>query len=138
MPIDVQLAVDSPGPDEAELCRAAEAVLAHMNDSVETGGFVEASSGLLLLFAAGAIVGPLIASTVMRFVGPEGLFFHTSAVHVLMAAFAVYRMRKHARPPEDQREPFVDSIRVAQTVATIDPLAKPEQNESAERERSAP
>ncbi len=106
---------------------------AHMNDSVESGGFVEASSGLLLLYGAGAIVGPLLASTAIRFVGPEGLFIHTAVVHVLMAVFAVYRMRQHRRPPEEDREPFVDSIRLAQTVATIDPLARTEDDEISER-----
>ena len=106
---------------------------AHMNDSVESGGFVEASSGLLLLYGAGAVLGPLVASTAMRFIGPEGLFIHTAAVHVLMAVFAVYRMRQHRRPPEEEREPFMDSIRVAQTVATIDPLAKSKDGENPER-----
>ena len=106
---------------------------AHMNDSVESGGFVEASSGLLLLYGAGAVLGPLVASTAMRFIGPEGLFIHTAAVHVLMAVFAVYRMRQHRRPPEEEREPFLDSIRIAQTVATIDPLAKSKDGENPAR-----
>ncbi len=111
---------------------------AHMNDSVQTGGFVEASSGLLLLYAAGAIVGPMFASAAMRLTGPEGLFFYTSAVHVLMAMFAVYRMRQRARPSEEEREPFVDSIRVAQTVATIDPLAKPGDDGISDQRSSSP
>ncbi len=106
---------------------------AHMNDSVESGGFVEATSGLLLLYAAGAVVGPLLGSAAMRLMGPGGLFIYTAAVHVVMAVFAVYRMRQRGRPPEEEREPFADSIRVAQTVATIDPLAKSGDDENPER-----
>ncbi len=94
---------------------------AHMNDSVEAGGFVEASSGLLLLYAAGAVAGPLIASTMMRLIGPNGLFLFTTLVHSLMALFALYRIRQHARPREADREPFSDSARIALTVAPIDP-----------------
>lgn len=95
---------------------------AHMNDSVQTGGFVEAASGLLLLYAAGAILGPLIAAIAMRVIGPTGLFFYTSVVHVAMALFAIHRMRRHARPPEEERERFADSLRISQTVAPLDAL----------------
>jgi MFS family permease len=98
---------------------------AHMNDSVEAGGFVEASSGLLLLYAAGAIVGPLIASAAMRLVGPEGLYFFTAVTHISMAGFAVYRLGRRERRPEEERAPFAESIVIAQTVATLDPLTEP-------------
>lgn len=96
---------------------------AHMNDSVEPGGFVEASSGLLLLFAFGAVVGPLVASVAMRFLEPQALFLYTAVVHIAMAVFAIYRMRQSARPLGAEREPFVDSLVVAQTIATLDPLS---------------
>jgi hypothetical protein len=35
-------------------------------------------------------------------------------------------MRKRKRPLEAERAPFVDSLRVAQTVSTMDPLSVPE------------
>ena len=38
---------------------------AHMNDMVEQDGFVEAAGGLLLTFAIGAAIGPLLASAAM-------------------------------------------------------------------------
>lgn len=75
---------------------------ADVNDSVEEGGFVEASSGLLMLYAAGAVVGPLVASATTALVGPNGLFVYTSVVHAAMALFAVHRMRQHARPDADE------------------------------------
>jgi MFS family permease len=98
---------------------------AHMNDSIKAGGFVEASSGLLLLYAAGAIVGPLIASLAMRFAGPEGLFFFTAITHILMTGFTVYRLGRRKRRSEEDRTPFAESIVIAQTVSTIDPLTEP-------------
>ncbi len=103
---------------------------AHMNDSIEPGGFVEASSGLLLLYAAGAILGPLIAATTMRIIGSPGLFLCTSLAHATMAAFAVYRMRQRARPAAEEREPFSDSILLSQTVGGIDPLSEHSKEES--------
>ena len=106
---------------------------AHMNDSVKTGGFVEASSGLLLLYAVGAVLGPLIASAAMHFMEPRGLFFYMSLIHAALAAFAFYRVRKREKPNEEDRVPFADSIRIAQTISVLDPLAQTsEDNESGE------
>ncbi len=95
---------------------------AHMNDSVEPGGFVEASSGLLLLYAVGAVLGPLMAASTMRIAGPNGLFLYTAAAHAVMVLFAAYRLHRSPRPTDDQREPFMDSVRVAQTIVPLDPL----------------
>ena len=68
---------------------------AHMNDSVESSGFVEASNGLLLLFSVGAVSGSLAGSVVMNLIGPAGLFSITAAVHIALAVFRVARMRLH-------------------------------------------
>lgn len=105
---------------------------AHMNDSVEPGGFIEASSGLLLLFAFGAVVGPLIASVAMRFFEPQALFLYTAVVHIAMAIFAICRMRQSARPHDAEREPFADSVLVAHTIAAIDPLSDVADEDNAE------
>lgn len=79
--------------------------VAHTNDHVEEGGFVEASSGLLLLSGVGAVAGPILAASVMGVVGPEGLFLFTGAIHGAYVAFVVGRMRVKAAPAEP--EPFV-------------------------------
>mgnify|MGYP003631294612 CR=1 FL=1 len=105
---------------------------AHMNDSVEADGFVEASSGLLLLFAAGAIVGPLITSPALKYFGPAGLFGFTALVHVAMASFVFYRMRQQGRVSAEDREPFANSLLIAQTVAAIDPLSHSEEEKNSE------
>jgi MFS family permease len=96
---------------------------AHLNDFVEDNGFVEASGGLLLLYGIGAVIGPLVASAAMRYGGVAMLFLFTAAVHIALAAFTLYRMRRRQAPAGEERTPFVDSLRVLQTVSTIDPLA---------------
>ena len=95
---------------------------AHMNDSIEAGGFVEASGGLLLLYATGAVIGPVVASVMMGFIGPGGLYIFMAAAHIAMTAFTIYRIGRRARRSDADREPFADSIRIAQTVAPIDPI----------------
>ncbi len=97
--------------------------VAHMNDFVEPKGFLEAAGGLLLVFGIGAVLGPLLASTTMRFMGVGTLFAYTAAVHVLIVVFVIYRMRRRGPASEEERVAFADSIRVAQTVSTVDPLS---------------
>ena len=96
--------------------------VAHMNDFVEADGYVEASSGLLLIYSGGAVLGPIIASIAMEFLGPQGLFVFTAAVHVLLACFVIYRMRRRESPPEEHQATFQESAVMAQTVSDIDPM----------------
>ncbi len=92
--------------------------VAHTNDFVPHDEFVEASSGLLLLFGAGAIAGPIVASFMMSLLGPPGLYFFTASVHVFMAGFALYRMSRRARAPIEDRTTFRHGLEVAGTVST--------------------
>ncbi len=89
---------------------------AHMNDHVEEGGFVEASGGLLLIFAAGAILGPLIISPFMTLRTPYALFGWIAGFQLLLAVFAVYRMRVRERVPDSERRGFVESLNEIQRV----------------------
>jgi MFS family permease len=100
---------------------------AHMNDHVEEGGFVEASSGLLLIFAGGAILGPLIVSPFMTLRTPYSLFGWIAGFQILLAVFVVYRMRVSARVPESERCEFVESLNEIQRVFHCDsPSPEPE------------
>jgi MFS family permease len=92
---------------------------AHMNDHVTDGGYVEASSGLLLLFAGGAIIGPLIVAPLMNEFSPYALFSFTALVQGLLALFAFYRLYVRASVPKDARSRFVDALRDTQTVAPL-------------------
>ena len=92
--------------------------MAHMNDFVAKNEFVEASSGLLLVFAAGAIIGPMITAAVVEQLGHSLLYACTATIHVLLAGFALWRMRKRDVPPEAERTQFTAALQAAQTVST--------------------
>ena len=106
---------------------------AHMNDHVEEGGFVEASSGFLLIFAIGAILGPLIVSPLMTLRTPYALFGCIAAFQLLLAVFAVYRMRVRERAPESERGDFVESLNEIQRVFHSDSPPTEPQPESESR-----
>jgi MFS family permease len=108
---------------------------AHMNDHVKPGGFVEASSGLLLLYAVGAISGPVVASAAMNMAGTAALFAYTAAAHVLFIAYTLYRMARRAPVELDERTAFTESAVMAQAVSAIETgshEALSEQSEAAQ------
>jgi MFS family permease len=80
--------------------------VAHANDYAGAGDFVAVSGGLLLLYGAGTMLGPLAASAAMTEFGPEAVFAVTATAHFLMAAQAFYRTFKRAPIPESVREAF--------------------------------
>ncbi len=66
--------------------------LAHVNDSAPTDRFVQVSSGLLLIYSAGAALGPLAAAPLMDRFGPGGLFIFVSGVLGAFALVIAYRL----------------------------------------------
>ncbi|WP_319772968.1 MFS transporter [Breoghania sp.] len=71
---------------------------AHAFDHVESDGFVEASSGLLLANGIGSTIGPVLASIVMVQLGPSGLYAMVSLVMFLLAAYVLFRMQVREAP----------------------------------------
>lgn len=102
---------------------------AHMNDHIEEGGFVEASSGLLLVFAGGAIAGPLLVSPLMTQINAYALFSFTALTQTILGLFAMYRMKMRAAVAESDRTRFVDALRATQTVTPYGPEKEPREEE---------
>lgn len=98
--------------------------VAHTNDFTDPQDYVEISSGLLLLYAMGAVVGPMLASAAMAQSGPGALFVYTSVCYGLLGLFSLWRMTRRGPAAEEDRAEFADSIRFAQTVGAIDPLSE--------------
>ncbi len=98
---------------------------AHLNDFVEPDGYVEASSGLLLVYAAGAVVGPLLAAALMRLLGGQGLFIFTAGIHALVAGYALFRITRRSLPSITERASFGETLVMTSMIAEIDPRAQP-------------
>jgi MFS family permease len=78
--------------------------VAHVNDHIEADELIGAASSLVLLYGAGAAIGPLAASLAMGRLGPPGLFGFTAAI---LFAFAAFRMVKRRPLARELRERFV-------------------------------
>lgn len=65
--------------------------VAHSNDHLSEEQRIGASSGLVLAYSAGAVAGPLIASSTMQAIGTPGLFGTIAAMALGGATFALWR-----------------------------------------------
>ena len=100
--------------------------VAHTNDFADKSKYVEVACGLLLVYALGAIAGPIVASTFMWLIGSGGLFAFTAMVHIAMIIFVVHRLRQRKVVPVEEQISFADAMRVGLTVSSVDPMSHPD------------
>jgi MFS family permease len=87
-------------------------------DRLERKHYVAAAGRLLLCYAVGAAVGPLLTSTLMAVLGPYSFFAFESVLAVSFAGFVVYRVHRRPAVPVDEQEAF--SVVPSETPITTD------------------
>ncbi len=90
--------------------------LAHVNDRAPPERFVQVSGGLLLIYAAGAALGPLIAAPLMDRFGPGGLFVFVSGTLGLFALLIAYRLVSAGRLARAYPGRFSPAPRTSQSI----------------------
>ena len=103
-------------------------LVAHANDFAGPGDFVRVSSGLLLLYGIGTMIGPVLAAIGMDRLAPEGLFAFIAVIDAGIIAYTYYRMRQRA--PQLHREPF-QGIPPPRSVTPESAVLDPRANEAA-------
>jgi MFS family permease len=93
--------------------------VAHANDNADPSDYVMVSSGLLLAYGAGAVIGPFAASAVMALTGFYGLYLLTGLTHVLAAGYVVFRIFRRDSRPAEQHIPFGDALATAHTASQV-------------------
>lgn len=68
--------------------------IAHANDFVGDGDFVQLASALLLVFGGCAAIGPVLGSVMMTLFGPIALFWLIAACAVATTIYALWRMTR--------------------------------------------
>lgn len=76
-------------------------------DRLDRRDYVSASGGLVLTYAIGATVGPLVATTMMTAFGPQIFLGFEAVIAVLFSGIVTYSIFRRPRPAPVQREPFV-------------------------------
>ncbi|MBW3096324.1 MFS transporter [Pseudohoeflea coraliihabitans] len=97
-------------------------IVAHANDYARDNQFVTISSGLLLLYGLGTIIGPTVGGILMSDGRPQLLFAVTGLAHLGIGAYAVYRSTRRAPVPVEERDTFVSAPGTPEAIA-LDPRA---------------
>ena len=86
--------------------------LALVNDYIPKEKFVAAGGGLNIIFGLGAMAGPIMCSTLMRLLGPNGFFIHLIIFLFAIVIFGFYRLsqRDYEENPESTFTPLPSSI----------------------------
>jgi len=93
--------------------------VAHANDYADSSDYVMVSSGLLLMYGIGAIIGPFAASAAMAISGVTGLYLLTGFVHALLAVYAVQRIARRTSAPVEEHIAFGDALATAHTASQV-------------------
>lgn len=95
--------------------------VAHTNDFLEKEKLISASSGLLLVYGAGAIVGPLLTGLAMGYGGAAGHYAILTMIMGFMVLFALYRTRVRPPLPLEAQETVVLVPRTTHVAYELDP-----------------
>jgi MFS family permease len=81
--------------------------VSHVNDKLEPAQMVAASSALLLLNGSAAVIGPLLAGSVMAAFGPKAYFATLATLTGVLAVYDLWRKWRRRPVPPAQRGPFI-------------------------------
>ncbi len=104
-------------------------VTAHANDHADPEDFVKISSGLLILYGTGTMIGPLVTGPLMEWLGNSALFKMIGLSHFLLAVHMTYRITRRAAPDETETMDFQNmTVAMGQTTETysLDPRSDAE------------
>lgn len=108
--------------------------VAHTNDFARTDEYVVVSAGLLLMYGAGAIAGPFLASALMTLAGAVAMYAFTGIVHFVLAIYVLARIFGRRSAPAEQHIAFGDALAVAHTASQV---YEEEIQQLAEKEEAA-
>jgi MFS family permease len=84
--------------------------VAHSNDHAAQHEFVVVSSGLLLMYGIGAVIGPLLASALMQGMGGTGLYTFTGAIHAVLLVYLFVRRYRRSPAAVEEQVAFTEAL----------------------------
>jgi MFS family permease len=113
-------------------------LLAYTNDYLSAEDMPGASGGLVFVFGAGAILGPLITGWAMDGTGPFAFWSVLGATFAVIAAYALYRMTQRAHLPAAETDSYISIVPGATPVAAEAASAWAAENAESEAEDEQP
>ncbi len=103
--------------------------VAHVNDHLETDQMLEASRNLLLIYGAGAAIGPTIAGFFMQAIGPGSFLLFLTATLLLLGLIGLYRLRVGPVIPAEEQMDYAAMVRTSPVALEMDPRLDTEEEE---------
>lgn len=91
--------------------------MSHINDHLESGQILSASSSIIFINGLGGLAGPVLSTQAMKVFGPNSLYYFVALVYLFMALFTLYRIS--VRPPidiEEQSEAMAVMMQTSQVI----------------------
>ena len=95
-------------------------LLAHANDYAPNDQLVETSSGLLLLYAIGAMAGPSVAAPLMQLFGAGSLFAFIAVILALLLAYILFRLARRPVAAAEERVEFYPVPKTSPSVYSLE------------------
>jgi MFS family permease len=92
-------------------------LLAHTNDNLTADEMPGASGGLVFVFGAGAISGPLITGWAMDTTGPFSFWSVLGATFAVISLYALFRMTQRAQIPVEETDSYISVVPGATPIA---------------------
>ena len=112
--------------------------VAHVNDHLEHEQILEASRALLLIYGAGAVIGPTIAGYFMQHIGPGSLLLFLAASLLPLGLLGLYRIRVGKTIPNEEQMEFAPMVRTSPVALEMDPRLDSEEENRDEAEAAKP
>jgi MFS family permease len=93
--------------------------MTHTSDKVEKKDLISTIAVLSLTYSIGAIVGPIIASYSMNFLGPKGLFFYVAIVGILIGSFSFFNIIKKKSLPQEDKGKYKNIPRTSPIIGNL-------------------
>lgn len=93
--------------------------IAHANDYAEPEDFVMVSSGMLLMYGLGAIVGPFIGSMFITLFNEGGMFLPIAIADAVLVLYILYRVFQREQASDGDQIPFTEALAAQVTKSTV-------------------
>lgn len=108
--------------------------VAHAADRAPEGQATSMMSGILMVWALGSMIGPLIASTVMSFIGPSGLFLFAATALLCLTGLMLIRRTGTAPVRHEDKSDFEPTATTSVSVVELTDHADEDNEWSSSRE----
>jgi len=99
--------------------------VAHVNDHVDTNSLVATAGGLILVYGAGSVLGPFVASLLMGQLGPSGVYVLAGTVELIFVLYGVYRLTQRSAVLKELKQVFVPVPQTTHVAAHLDKRGEP-------------